>query len=606
MFGTAGRSGLIAGLLGLVLSTAAIAAETGGWAQRVQIVYDAETRSVARVRLKVWDSEPHRNLEFLWEPERSGGFDPAATGGVVAGRGKLVWRVRGSAAHDRRAIYSTFVGEMSDGRPSGQGRLARRDGEIFEGIWVAGLLHGEGSHRNARGDSYTGAFRNGVPHGHGRQAMADGSIYDGAFRDGLRHGEGRMRLAGGTEYHSTWKAGVEQGGRPDVVADANLGGLLRAQGDGGSAGKVDLSVTVEPRMTQEAPLPYRHAVLDERIEIFPDNVEVVQAWIGEATISASSLGDTLDSVDFTKAPAFVEVRFRTNDESRVRLESLQLRVEDSEVYRKPLLSISEHHGCIGYRPTFEFHNVGWGAARDSRLSFEFFNKDDPERASRTFSLDVGTFDVGTGVSFGDALAEVGVAAQALADARFTCPSMEEIPQCRQKIVNTGNFGELGEFVTGGVDLSLGVRGRISYNWADNRGNVYDADEPFQASLQLGFIETELVVAEYGDGFGDAPEALRYQAVRFRSDAQDYVIDLPVRGNKNLTGYVSLLKLFADEASIHRFRAVARFADGSERYSKPVVLFYMMPQFEEFYASEEPPGCYIDGAYFGPSYYDSEE
>ena len=594
-------------LIALALSwhAAAQGGQGGTWAERVQVVYDAQTRTVERVRLKVWDSEPHRNLEFLWEPDKGSSFNPAATGGIVEGRGKLLWRVRGSAPQDRRAVYSTYVGEMRNGRPHGQGRLDRREGEIFEGTWVAGLLHGEGSHRNAQGEHYTGSFENGLPHGHGRQTMADGAIYEGSFRNGLRHGEGRMRLAGGTEYLSRWKDGVEQGTRPDIVADANLGGLLRAQGDGGSAGKVELSLTVEPRMTQEALLPYTHAVSDERIEIFPESEPIVLAWIGEATINASTLLDALSQIDFSNAPAFAEVRFKTNDQSRVRLESLELQVDDSQVYRKPFLTIGEHHGCIGYRPNFDFHNVGWGPARDARLNLEFFNLDDPQQASRPFALDIGSFDLGTGVSFDDILAQAGLATRELADARFTCSSMDAIPQCRREILSTGHFGELRDLVSGTVNLSVGVRGRVAYKWADDRGNAFDADEPFEAALQLGFIETEMVVAEYGDGVGFSPEALRYQEVRFRSDAQNYTINLPVRGNKNLASYVALLKLFAEEASIHQFRAVARFADGSERYSKPIVLYYMKPQDKEFYAYEDPPGCYIDPGYFGPSYFEDD-
>lgn len=570
----------------------------GAWAERVQIVYDAETRSVQRVRLRVWDGEPQRNLEFVWEPDPAVRFDPAATEGVVEGRGKLVWRVRGSASHDRRAVYSTYAGAMKDGRPHGHGRLERRGGEVFEGEWVAGVLHGAGMHLDALGNRYQGAFENGRPHGVGRQAMADGSIYEGGFRDGLRDGEGRMRLPGGTEYAARWQAGVETGaGRPDAGADATLGGLLRAQAGGGDAGKVELSVTVEPRMTQDAAMQYVHAVLDERVEIYPQNPGMVEAWIGEAVARASGYDNVFGGIDWENAPAFVEVRFRTGDGSRVRLDMLELQVEDSQVYRKPFLSIIEHQGCIGYRPTFSFQNHGWGPVQDGRLTFEFFNLDDPEQASREFALDAGSFDVGGDVSVEPALAEAGVDAAALAEARFTCPSLDELPQCRRQAMDAVDFGELGDLVSGGLDLSLGMRGRIAYNWADDRGNLYEADEPFEAAIQIGFIETEMMVAEYGDGLGDAPEALRYQEVRLPSDDSDYVIDMPVRGNRNLAAYAARLKMFAQETSIHRFRAAARFADGSERYSKPVVLFYMKPR-EEYHEIAEPDGCYIDPGYIG--------
>src|SRR5690606_25784660 len=118
----------------------------GAWAERVQVVYDAATRSVQRVRLRVWDFEPDRNLEFLWEPAPGTQVDPTATDSLIEGRGKLVWLVRGAAAHDRSAIHSTYQGELRAGRRHGTGRLDQRDGQVFEGEWRAGLLHGQGTH----------------------------------------------------------------------------------------------------------------------------------------------------------------------------------------------------------------------------------------------------------------------------------------------------------------------------------------------------------------------------------------------------------------------------------------------------------------------------
>ena len=578
----------------------AFAAEPGEeWAERVQILYDAKTRSVERVWLKVRDGEPHLNLEFLWEPDPESGFDPAATGGIVEGRGTLVWRVRGSAPHDRRAIHSTYEGEMKDGRPHGQGRLERRDGEVFEGQWVAGRLHGDGMHLDIQGNRYSGAFRDGLPHGHGRQAMADGTIYVGGFSRGLRDGEGTVRLPGGTRYASRWRAGIEtDAGRPDAIADATLGGLLLAQAGGGAAGKVDLSVTVEPRATQEATLRYTHAVLDERVEIYPENPGIVDTWLGQAVARPYGYAMDFGYIDWSNAPAFLEVRFETQDGSRVPLDALELQVEDSQIYRKPFLSVVNHAGCVGYRPSFSFQNNGWGAVENARLTLEFFNRDAPAQASGSFTLEAGGFDFGGDVPLEAVLGEAGIDTAALADARFSCPSLDEVQQCRQRVIGEGAFGDLGQLLSGELDLTVGVRGRIAYRWTDSRGNAVDGDEPFEAALQLGFIETEMMTAEGGDGWGTAPEALRYQEVRLPDDAQNYVVDMPVRGNKNLSAYVGRLKMFADHTSVHRFRVAARFADGSERYSKPVALFYAKPR-EHFHTPPEPAsGCYLDPGYFG--------
>jgi len=573
--------------------------EAGAWAQRVQVIYDAATGTVQRARLRAWNMEPAGNLEFVFEPDPGAGFDPVATGGVVSGRGKLVWRVRGSASYDRRTVHSTYVGELRDGRPHGRGRLERRSGEVLEGEWVAGRLHGKGVRIEADGTRTEATFVDGAAQGEGRQTTADGSIYEGGFRDGLRHGKATVRLPGGTTYASQWRAGVEIGGRrPDVMADALVGGLLRAQAGGGDAGKVELSVSVDQRITRQADMQYAGAVYDEHIEIYPGNAGMVESWLGEATISPNSYDSLYGAIDWEDAPSYMLVDLKTADGSRVRLDALELQVEDSQVYRKPFLSILEHRGCIGFRPGFSFANNGWGPAAGGRLAIEFFNEDDPDRASRTFEVAVADFDEGLDVSLRSTLDEAGVDTRALERGRFTCASEAELPQCHERVVGSLQLGEIGDLIAGDVTLSLGVRGSFTYSWADDRGNSYEATEPMEASLQLGAIETEVMVAEYGDGFGDPPAALRYQEIRLPSDDSNYVVDLTLRGNRTIADHTARLKVYAAENSIHRFRAVARFADGSTRQTKPVMYYHVRPR-DPLHVPEEPDGCYLDDAIFVP-------
>ena len=91
------------------------------------------------------------------------------------------------------------------------------------------------------------------------------------------------------------------------------------------------------------------------------------------------------------------------------------------------------------------------------------------------------------------------------------------------------------------------------------------------------IETPLE-AECGAAFGGSPEALRFQDVRFPIGRQDYVVDMPVRGNKTVSSYVARLKLQSEPAmsSYHRFSVAAKFADGSIKQSKPVSFFFLKP------------------------------
>lgn len=570
----------------------------GAWAERVQILYDAETRSVARRLVRVWDFQPRMNLDFVWEP--AAGQSPGATvaaDGTVTGKGKLVWRVRGSANYDPATVYSSYSGDVKDGRPDGQGRLEIRTGEMLEGHWVMGVLDGQGTHIDAGGNRYEGDFVAGLPNGKGRFLSRTGEIFEGTFVNGRKDGKGRTRLAGGTVYESQWAMGREIGGtRPDVLADARIGGLLKAQAGGGDAGKVEIGVVVDERMTQQSDMQYQHLVRDEDIAIYPVSEEYNAAWNGDGTIRAG--GDYFQGMDWENAPAFAEVGLETTSKGRVKLKGLEMKVVSSEAYRKPMLSLSEHSGCVGFRPDFSILNNGWGEAKDLKVSIRFQRMDEESfelvgERSPAYTVDVGTFADGVDVSVKDVLQQAGVDTAALEKERFSCPSQDAFAVCRRQVINKINFGELGDYVSGmGNSMDLTGVGTLDYSWTDDYGNTAQQSEAFQVSVGLAYLETPEEAAECGDGFGGSPEATRYQDVEFPIDKHDYVIPMPVRGNRNLESYTARLKMWSSMSSIHRFSIAAGFADGSVRESKPVTLYYFRPKESRFESKAEPDACYL--------------
>ena len=152
--------------------------------------------------------------------------------------------------------------------------------------------------------------------------------------------------------------------------------------------------------------------------------------------------------------------------------------------------------------------------------------------------------------------------------------MDSIGVCRSQVFNSVGFGEIADFVWGDAKLMTAVKGSLSYSWADDLGNIYQVTEPFRADISLAVIEVPNELAECGDGFGGSPEALRYQDVKLPINRRDYVVDLPLRGNKNISSYTARLKMSSEMSSFHQFQAVAKFADGSERRSEdrePVLL-----------------------------------
>lgn len=568
----------------------------GAWADRVQILYRSDTRSVLRRHVRVWDFHPELGLDFVWEPAAGQSPDrTVAADGTVNGKGRLVWRVRGSASYDPKTIYSSYFGEIRNGRPDGQGRLELRSGEILDGQWVAGQLDGHGIHVDANGNRYQGQFKAGVPNGEGRLETKTGEIFVGSFADGLKNGKGRTRLPGGTVYESQWAMGKEIGGaRPDVLADAKVGGLLKAQAGGGAADKVEIGIAVDQRMTQQADMQYQHLVRDEDIAIYPVSDEYNDAWNGTGQIRT---GNVYDGMDWEQAAAFAEVDLKTTDQSRVKLDSLEMKVASSEAYRKPMLSVSEHYGCVGFRPDFSIVNNGWGDVKDMQMSIQFTRTDEEDNAtgepSRMFTKDIGNFGDGVDVSVKNVLAEAGVDTTTLETQRFTCPSRDALDVCRAQVANKVKFGDVADYISGSVEkMSLTGIGKLDYSWADDQGNVSQQSEPFRVVVSLVSIEVPESLAECGDGGGSSPEALRYQNIEFPIGKTDYSIPMPLRGNKNLSSYTARLKMWSSMSSIHRFSIAAHFADGSTRESKPATFFYFRPKQSLFETRTKPAVCYL--------------
>lgn len=582
----------------LAFSPADAAAADGAWAERVQVLYQAETRSVVRAKLRVWDFHPGLNLDFTWEPAAG---ETAALGpdGTVNGEGRLVWRVRGSASYDPQTVFSSYSGRLADGRPNGWGRLALRSGEIFEGTFRDGLLDGEGTHVDEAGNRYDGVLRDGVPEGRGRLMLTTGEVYSGPFRDGLREGSGETLLPGGTRYTSQWAQGVERAGaRPDALADAGVGGLLKADSTGGSAGRVELSVALDGRMNQQSVenngMSYAQTVRDEDIAIYPQDQDMNAAWNGTGEVTTSAYA--FDRFEWDSEPAFVEVGVKTTDGKRVRLDDIKLDVATSQAYRKPMLSLIQHKGCVGFRPTFSIVNHGWGDPRNTVLSVQFTGETPDGPASRAFSVPVADFSKGIDVSIDGALREAGVDTAKLAAKRYPCRSKEGIDVCRAQMFNDVGFGEVADYVwSGGIsgeEYSTTATGRIDYDWSDDAGQTYHASEKFRVDIALATIEISKELAECGDGFGGSPEARRYQDVHLEPGRDNYSIDLPIRGNRNVSSFQARLKVFAPMSSFHQFRVAARFADGSVRESKPVTLYFYRPRPSDFVPATAPASCYL--------------
>lgn len=83
------------------------------------------------------------------------------------------------------------------------------NGDVYEGEWTDGAMHGQGTYTYADGDVYTGDWRNDKRHGKGKVSyVANSGIvmesYDGDWVDNSMSGKGTYQYADGSIYEGMY------------------------------------------------------------------------------------------------------------------------------------------------------------------------------------------------------------------------------------------------------------------------------------------------------------------------------------------------------------------------------------------------------------------
>ncbi|RHY73055.1 hypothetical protein DYB30_000666 [Aphanomyces astaci] len=141
--------------------------------------------------------------------------------GRVFRRGKL-----------RFANGDLYDGEWVDGKRHGQGTFTYHDGLQYRGEFAANLFEGFGvlvavdqKHPITgvwvKGSTYEGEFRGGKKHGKGLMVFGEGGSYDGMFADNVFSGRGVRSYANGDRFDGEWKHGMWWG----------MGHLCRVDGE---------------------------------------------------------------------------------------------------------------------------------------------------------------------------------------------------------------------------------------------------------------------------------------------------------------------------------------------------------------------------------------
>jgi len=93
-----------------------------------------------------------------------------------------------------------YVGKYKDGKKHGQGTYTWANGDKHVGEYKGNKPHGQGTHTFAKGEKYVGEYKDGKKHGQGTYTWANGDKYVGEFKDGKYNGQGTFTFADGNKY----------------------------------------------------------------------------------------------------------------------------------------------------------------------------------------------------------------------------------------------------------------------------------------------------------------------------------------------------------------------------------------------------------------------
>ena len=80
-----------------------------------------------------------------------------------------------------------------------------KNGDVYEGEYKDGKLHGQGKYTSSKGWVYEGQFTDGQITGKGKITYASGTVYEGDLIKGIRNGYGRVTYTDGLYYEGGWK-----------------------------------------------------------------------------------------------------------------------------------------------------------------------------------------------------------------------------------------------------------------------------------------------------------------------------------------------------------------------------------------------------------------
>ena len=120
-------------------------------------------------------------------------------GGFRHGQGSITW-----------SDGTKYIGEWNYGQPCKKGKISYTTGDYYEGGWANNKRCGSGTSLNIGGSIYYGKWLDGLQHGYGHESWKnsnsnEGGEYKGYYRLGMKDGEGIYSWKDGSIYEGNWR-----------------------------------------------------------------------------------------------------------------------------------------------------------------------------------------------------------------------------------------------------------------------------------------------------------------------------------------------------------------------------------------------------------------
>jgi hypothetical protein len=203
------------------------------WRQTVQVTRGADID--VNARLERYTTVNYKN--GTWENDIQTGEGRYQDGAKIDYQGSFVNGLFHGNGSARYADGSKYQGQWFEGDRKGEGTFTSSNGDTYVGQFSDNEFNGDGTQTRANGDIYTGYWINGALNGQGSLTTRDGLLYVGGFSDNLFHGSGSLTYPDGGHYEGSFSNGLFHGKGVEVYPNGKrydgqfIEGLYHGKGE---------------------------------------------------------------------------------------------------------------------------------------------------------------------------------------------------------------------------------------------------------------------------------------------------------------------------------------------------------------------------------------